>query len=312
MKTCISSSRDPETLMELITLSNNHCRVVVAPEVGGRIISFVPSVTGEEVLWHNKSLSLFRSRPGDAYDPAFYGGIDELLPCDLPETIDSIDYPDHGELWTTALQWETCGNKLRLWGSLPLSGLAYEREMSLSSKSPEVVFHYRIKNEQEAPRHFLWKLHAALVALPGDRVSCPASTAQAADPDYSSCPSLAPFSWPLCQGVDKSVVPEENGTSEFLYLNGLSAGTMGLERPPAGISIQYWFDRAVFPTPWLFQSFGGFDGHFVTVLEPCTNMPMSVADAQDAGICAVLKPGETLKTSVRLTVRLLSETSELP
>lgn len=324
MDTCFSSSRDPVSQMDLVTLSNAHCQVVVAPDIGGRIVSFIPSVTGEDVLWHNKTLPLFRSRPGDAYDPVFYGGIDELLPCDLPETIDGIDYPDHGELWTTPLQWEASGDRLRLWGVLPRSGLFYEREMTLSQERPEIVFHYRIQNRQKEPRHFLWKLHAALHVLPGDRVTCPASTAQAADLAYSSCTTPDPFAWPFCDGIDKSVVPEENGTCEFLYLSGLSTGTMGLDRPSTGtvdancpcaesahpcrsvpaISIRYEFDRAVFPFPWLFASFGGFDGHFVTVLEPCTNMPISVADAQQAGTSAMLAPGEVLVTTVRLTVQL--------
>ena len=312
MAVIISSSRDPVSLMELITLSNTHCRVVVAPETGGRIVSFIPTMTGEELLWHNKARALFRSRPGDAYDPAFYGGIDELLPCDLPETIDGIAYPDHGELWTTPLQWEARGNRLRLWGVLPRSGLSYERKMSLCADSAEIVLHYRIRNGQKTHRHFLWKMHAAMHTVPGDRVICPAATAQAADPAYSSCLSMAPFSWPVCQGIDKSIIPEENSTCEFLYLMGLSEGTMGLERPSAGISIQYAFDRTVFPTPWLFQSFGGFDSHFVTVLEPCTNMPLSVTDAMQAGTCAMLAPGETLTTTVRLSARLLPETTILP
>jgi hypothetical protein len=38
---------------------------------------------------------------GADYDSNFYGGIDELIPNDIPENIDGIDDPDHGELWTT-------------------------------------------------------------------------------------------------------------------------------------------------------------------------------------------------------------------
>jgi hypothetical protein len=313
----ISASRDPASQLELVTLSNPHVCVAVVPAIGGRIISVVPSVTGDELLWRNQRLSLFPSEPGAAYDPVFYGGIDELLPCDLPETIDGIDCPDHGELWTTPLQWESEERGLRLWGRLPLSGLHYERIMSLSAERPEIMSQYRITNTAPSERHFLWKLHAALNTRPGDQVVCPAETAQAADLAYSTCPSLLPFHWPLCEGIDKSVVPEENGTCEFLYLSGLASGRMGLWRSSAlsadksvsqpGFSVQYAFDPGVFPFPWLFQSFGGFDGHVVTVLEPCTNMPISVADAQRAGTCTALAPGETLATTVRLSIIVPTE-----
>ena len=51
----------------------------------------------------NKDLPFSTHQPGTDYDSNFWGGIDELLPNDIDEKIDTIDYPDHGELWTTAL-----------------------------------------------------------------------------------------------------------------------------------------------------------------------------------------------------------------
>ena len=84
-------------------LESDHLRLDVAPSVGGRVISLVHKPSGHEFLWHNRALPLRCEPAGSEYDPNFYGGIDELLPNDIPELIDGVNCPDHGELWTTPL-----------------------------------------------------------------------------------------------------------------------------------------------------------------------------------------------------------------
>jgi hypothetical protein len=60
----------------------------------------------------------------------------------------------------------------------------------------------------------------------------------------------------------------------------------------------YTFDLAVFPYAWYFASFGGLDGHYTAILEPCTAMPLSVNEAAGLGQCSVLGAGKTLSTVV--------------
>ena len=90
----------------LVRLESEHLQVDVAPGIGGRIVSLREKAGGHEFLWRNERLRLQRVAPGSTYDPNFYGGIDELLPNDIPERIDGVDCPDHGELWTMALETE--------------------------------------------------------------------------------------------------------------------------------------------------------------------------------------------------------------
>lgn len=72
-----------------------------------------------------------KGAPCSAFDPVFFGGINELLPNDTPEFFDGVALLDHGELWTTALNATVVDNAVSLHGYLPLSGLAYERTLSL-------------------------------------------------------------------------------------------------------------------------------------------------------------------------------------
>jgi len=278
-----------------VLLENEVLRAVVVPSVGGRVVSLMHRPSGREVLWRNPRLKLAPCAPGSAYDPNFHGGMDEVIPCDLPETINGIACPDHGELWTLALDAKSDGDALVLRGQLPRFGLDYLRSMRLEGN--RLVCDYRIVNPSGGERRFMWKLHAALAVQPGDRVVCPAATAHAADPEWSRRKSVAPFAWPEADGLDMSVVPPPDGSTEFLYLNDLREGRIGLEMQD-GARIECRFDRRVFPCCMYFASHGALGGAYTAVLEPCTAMPLSVNEAARDGFCSRLGPGETLATTV--------------
>ncbi len=284
----------------LVRLESALLLVDVAPSVGGRVVRLIDRKSGYDFLWRNTNLSLELKPSGSEYDPNFYGGIDELLPNDLAEPINGVDCPDHGELWTTALQSEVAGDRLILRGQLPRFGLAYEREMRLRPNSPSLDFKYRITNTTKQKRQFLWKLHAALAVQEGDRIECPARQAQIVNPDWSRFKTTAPFAWPKLEGSLTNVVPAQNGTMDFFYLFDLAAGEMFWHRPAAGLKFGYQFDTKVFPYAWLFASWGGFLGHYTIILEPCTSMPMSVNEAAAKKQCSVLQPGQVLETKVSL------------
>ncbi len=282
-------------------IESAHLRVDIAPSVGGRIVSLVEKSTGHEFLWRNASLPLRAMPSGTEYDPHFFGGIDELLPNDIPEHIDGVDCPDHGELWTTPLDCVRVGDSLRLTGVLPLTGLVYEKELSLRADSPRIDIRYRITNPTARRRHFMWKMHAALAVKPGDVIECPARTGQVADPAWSRFSTTAPFEWPNVEGCAANIIPEPGNSCDFFYLSELQSGRMLWRRPDAGLEFCYEFDPAVFPYAWLFASYGGFDGHFTAILEPCTAMPISVNAAASQNQCSILEPGGSLETTVTIT-----------
>ena len=284
----------------IIRLESTALRVDIAPSVGGRIISLFHKQAGLEFLWKNRALSLQRLPAGSEYDPNFYGGIDELLPNDIPEDIDGVDCPDHGELWTTPLEWEAKGNALVLRGRLLRFGLSYEREMSLRTDSPVLDLRYRIVNTTNSPRQFLWKLHAALAIEAGDVIDCPARKAQIVDPAWSRFKTIETFAWPQIEGQSANVIPDRNGTMDFFYLFDLTDGQIALRSPRRGVEFIYRFDPRVFPYAWLFASYGGFNDHYTGILEPCTAMPMSVNEAAARKQCPVLGPGHALETSVSI------------
>ncbi len=284
----------------VLRLQSRDLEVDVAPEVGGRVIRLYNRQTGHSYLWTNPSLPLERLAAGSEYDPHFYGGIDELLPNDIPEAINGVSSPDHGELWTLPLDHCLEGDSLVLRGRLSLSGLRYTRRMTLRPQGPELLLEYRVENPTASQKIFLWKFHAALSIQPGDQLLCPAQTAAVADPAYSRRQDPRPFSWAEAKSQGADLVPPLGSGMDFLYLYDLEDGYMGWRRPGRDLAFLCRFDRAVFPYCWYFASYGGFFGHYTAVLEPCTAMPCSVQEAASLGQCSVLEPGQALETTVRL------------
>jgi hypothetical protein len=284
----------------IVRLESDNLQVDLAPDVGGRIISLTERRSGHQFLWRNQGLKLKLLRSGSDYDPNFYGGIDELLPNDIPETISDVSCPDHGELWTTALECEVEEERLVLRGTLPRFGLNYERRTTLRADIPELELDYRISNPTDRQRQFLWKLHAAVAVQAGDIIDCPAGKGQVVDLAYSRQKTLAPFPWPTLAGQAVNVVPERDGTMDFFYLFDLRSGQVAWRRPKANLRLTYSFDTKVFPYVWLFASYGGFLGHYTVVLEPCTAMPISVNEAAAKHQCSALGPGQCLETKVIL------------
>lgn len=284
----------------LLGMKNRFLEVEIAPGVGGKVVSLRDAATGYDFLWTNKDLPLKRLPVGSEYDPNFYGGIDELIPNDMPETIDGVDAPDHGELWTRAMDWAAEGDRLVLSAVLPRCGLRYRRSISLCPDAPALEIRYKIENPTGERRSFLWKFHAALNIEPGDEILCPAGKAVAADPEWTRWQDCAPFDWPHVQGQRADVVPSRDGTTDFLYLYDLKDGVMGWRRPSGDLAFCYRFDPAVFPYCWYFASYGGFFGHYTAVLEPCTAMPCSVNAASALRQCSVLEPGQKLETRVQI------------
>lgn len=286
--------------VEILTAKNEHLKFEIAPALGGRILSVFNKHLQKEFLWQNKHLELAVNLPGTEYDRNFWGGIDELLPNDIPEIIDAISYPDHGELWTCPLDHMVKDEKISVSGLLPLSRLFYRKTLQLDPLLPVVNLSYQIRNESNAIRHFLWKLHAALSIEPGDRLISSARKVRVVDPEYSRFSSLEEFRWPFIENIDASVIPPANNSMDFFFLYDLEDEPMQLISTKDNHVFSYSYDRQVFPFEWYFASYGGFLDHYTAILEPCTTMPLSVTEAKTTGRRSVLKPGEEIYTTVQI------------
>jgi hypothetical protein len=286
--------------IEIFTGENEYIRFEIVPAAGGKMISIFNKKLQKEFLWTNKNIKPEIHSPGSDYDTNFWGGIDELIPNDIPEVIDAVSYPDHGELWTTRLDHELTDDSISVYGKLKRSGLYYQKTVRFETDGPVICLDYIIRNESGISRNFLWKLHAALQIEANDQLQTSAKRAQVVDPGYSRFHDLNEFTWPTIEHTDASIIPCKNGTTDFFYLYDIDQAEMCLKTGNGKQVFSYTYDKKVFPFQWYFASYGGFLDHYMVILEPCTGMPMSVNEAIKKKQCARLKPGEELHTTVRI------------
>lgn len=298
----------PDASMTVITMDNGFLRLSILPEAGAKIESIIHLPTGTELLWKNPAIVAGPVPPGSSYDDTWSGGWDELFPNDEPATVGENSYPDHGELWTCAWAYRIEEDAVVLSTTTPVTGCEVEKRIGMADGQPKVKFHHRLANPGQKPVPYLWKLHPALHVEPGDRLSIPSDrfvlepsvegTLQGAVPVPGT--SQVRLSGQTINLLE--VPPAECRHLYFFYGIDLREGWCALYRPGSKLAVGLAFPVDVFPTCWMFASYGGWRDFFVAVLEPCTGYPLRLEDIAAAGRERVLPPGASYEADVVFTV----------
>ena len=291
-----------------LMLENERLRVVVLPELGGKIWSIVHKPRDRELLWHNPRLPPRAAPFGASYDDWFCGGWDELFPNDALVAIGGETYPDHGEVWSMAAEWEVVARSadevaVRLTNRGVVTPTTFAKTVVLRAGESCLRVRYAIGNDGAAPLDFLWKLHPAVALGTGPRLDLPPCRVLV-DPEFAEEFGEREFAWPLAPAagggeIDLRVVPSAaSGAVRFFYTTDLDAGWCALTQTDERIGFGLAFDPAVLGSVWIFGAHGGWRGFHTAILEPCTGYPYKLDDAIRQGTCGRLDGGEGLETEV--------------
>ena len=295
--------------LRAVVVSNDELRVVVLPELGGKIWQLTDVRTSRDLLWHNPRVKPRNVPFGAVYDDVFFGGWDELFPNDMPEEINGEAYPDHGELWSSPWEWSIGRHTadevaVILSCRTPISGCRVTKRVLLRSGRAAVEVCSRLTNESRTALPYLWKQHVAVPLGQSARLDLPATTVLM---DGFGRPRGRPpqdqYRWPEFVDAEgrshdmRQTLPPESQAAEFQYATELEAGWCAVTYGD-GIGLGLAFDPAVFTSCWTFASYGGWRGHEVLIMEPCTGYPVSLAEGLAAGTHRTLQPGQTLETTV--------------
>jgi hypothetical protein len=299
--------------LQVVDLENRFLRIVLLPQLGGKIWQITYKPLDAALLWNNSRILPARLPMNSRYDDVWCGGWDELFPNDEVATIEGETYPDHGEVWTgewKAEPFETdqaVGVLLRF--DTPISSLRMEKKITLRRGESCLHFEHKLTNLGGSEFPFLWKLHPAFAVSPKHRIDFPAMKVNL-EPAFAGTLQGAgsPFDWPTAQiGAKRIDLRHIPGIDErqlyFFYGTELKAGWCALTNTETGLACGLQFDAAVFRSCWLFASYGGWRNYNVAVLEPATGYPFNFEAMRDAGRASTLSPGASLSTKVLFTVR---------
>jgi hypothetical protein len=308
MTTRVSSDWSFNGLQALV-LTNGALRVVLLPELGGKVWQVTNLRDGRDLLWHNPRLTAAKVGFGSVYDDVFFGGWDELFPNDIPEELAGEQYPDHGELWAAPWTWHIEADgprtvRVTLSLSTAISACRITKTITITDGDPHFTVSWRIANESGRDLPYLWKQHVAVPVSEPARLTMGASRVEV--DDFGNPRASAPgdgYEWPHL--VDdagerhdmRATLPAGSRVSEFQYATELTSGYCAVTYAD-GSGIGLAFDPEVFPSCWTFASYGGWRAHEVLILEPCTGYPVSVAKGIDDGTHRTLAAGAALETEL--------------
>ena len=283
--------------LSLLSIASDLASLTVVPELGGRILELTDLARGRQWMWRNHTVALQPRPPGSVYDDTWVGGYEELFPNDAPTGA----YPDHGELWS--LPWETTeasGDRVTLEVQGPHTGARVSKQITLTGSV--VRIDYRLEHRGPEPLPHLFKLHPAIAVTEHCTIDLPGGRVEPVDPEFGNIlqsPYSAP--WPGNGDLSRCRAPSSR-TREFVYVHDAPEGWCGITDHAAGARLRLHYPTEVFPYCWLFMTYGGWRGHNVVVLEPCTNYPKDLAAAVRGGTAAVLNAHETRAIGVEISL----------
>jgi hypothetical protein len=295
-----------------LVLENRFVRVVVLPELGGKIWSIVSKPHDREMLWHHPRMPLRPVHYGATYDDWFVGGWDEVFPNDYPANVDGETYPDHGEIWSMPARWRVLERSASMVSvELEHRGIAidttFRKTLTLHASSGVLRVRYDIANNGQSPIQVHWKMHPALPLRSGARLHLPARTVLV-DPDFLQPGAPDTWEWPFAPVGDGSTrdmrqLPDPlSGEAWFFYATELTDGWCAVSYPRERVGFGLRFDPQLLTSVWIFATFGGWRGLSTIILEPCTGYRAHLEDAISHGTVMTLGSGEQRSTEVNMAV----------
>ncbi|NEQ27260.1 MAG: DUF4432 family protein [Microcoleus sp. SIO2G3] len=183
------------------------------------------------------------------------------------------------------------------------------KSIALHPTKAEFRIDYELQNHSDETVPFLLKQHCAIAIEENDEILLPDCAIEPVALGFSKIigqEGKTPFPKAIGadgQEVDLRFVPSRSSQlQEFYYSSNLAKGECGIRNARTGTTLRMQFSLTDFPYVWVFQSYGGWQDHYVLVMEPCTTMPYDLEVAYQNGTIAQLAPRSIQHLS--LTVEL--------
>lgn len=291
----------------LIVLENSHLKVVLDPELGGKIVSFINKGKNFELAAQNKHEVTLDKAPGKCFGRYAYG-MDDAFPNLISEVVDCdcgrLVYPDHGEIWSA--KFDVSGTAREFvslkWNSEKF-GYQYRKIMTLDKTGLSIS--YRITNTAKRELPCYWTWHGLVRFEENMRVLWPHGTKGFINAQDGGLLGSAGKRYDITNGFyDFTGVPETRTmyTAKFFVEGAVPEGRCGIYYPSHDVTYYLEFDSSTLPFLGFWVTAGGFQGDYNCALEPTNGSCDSVSKSLQSGWRAKLMPGESKVFALRLSL----------
>lgn len=313
---CLTGKKKEQ--VHVVTLQNDHVRLDVWPERGGKIVQIFDKKSNISFLKESNVIEdrIRAPKPKASFLPPYAAGFDECFPTVAPCTIEvngtEVDLPDHGELWTQCWEYSQQDNTVCLKTEGRAINYRFVKKIELLENS--IIIKYKLENQSSFSFPYLWSAHPLLQAEEGDKLLLP-NEVQEVFLNWATDESMGVFedrlSWPCLKKngtIDYSVIqgPELRNAIK-VFSNSLTQGRAGLYRKKANRSLIFSFDTERIPFLGIWLCYGGWPesksrGDYTVALEPCSGRPDALADAIKRGDHKTIASHEIQKWELQISI----------
>jgi galactose mutarotase-like enzyme len=297
--------------LNALKIENDKLCVTVIPELGGKIAS---------VFHKGKNFEFyFQHKEGEFSLPELYSdfaefdasGFDDCFPsvdsCSVDINDRTVQYPDHGEIWSKSMSYEISGDVLILRSESVILPYTYEKRVSLSDDT--LSLNYKITNNGGESFPCIWTMHGLLNCEDDMEIYLPRGTVSVISVQDSKVfgKAGAVLSYPEAvtrEGAPyhlNKIKPVTAGKTEKFYVNGeITTGECGVYYPSKDLHCRIIFETDKLPYLGLWITEGGFRGDYNLALEPSTGFYDSIDIAERNGKLNMLSPGEELNLFIKI------------
>lgn len=304
-----------------ISLRNQHVRVSIQPDAGGKITDLINQRSARNWLWCNPHLPTGKSRYGVDYGRELdSGGWDEVLLSMSPSTLTLGDgllrhIPDHGDV--VGQSWQVLDASVTADGAaicdMTVSGRAlqyeFRRIITLGNDNSHLDVSYSLTNGEAFALPWYWSMHALLPAQPDLQIELPRHQDFRVDHSTHGGNGVAApdHSWPYLPVRDGTAInlsrcfDEDAAPGRFaskVFVRSPDSGLVSVLAADTGERLAIRYDPADLPWLGLWLNNGGWSGcnsdPYVNLgIEPTTAAFDSLAEAVAADSISWLPSGET-------------------
>ncbi|WPJ95856.1 hypothetical protein SH580_20785 [Coraliomargarita algicola] len=293
---------------EVLGARNEYWAIEVVPDLGGKVISLQDQVSRREWLWSRlEDRSLMKDL---RFGFGNLMGADELLPNLKPETRQGHALPDHGEVWSSSVDWDADllenSGTLKTYLDLKVLPIRYMREISLDGAMLRMRFIVENLSDKKIP--FLWAWHPIITVEEGDTMymdTVPPKFRVVGYPGLRQVSIGDVITWPgLEAGVDLSQLsfPEIPKAGIKVYSDSPSDGRILLSNTFTGSALTVEYDLGYLPYLAIWLSRGVWGNAHHLILEPTNRSSEYLSDdTEKLKSSGWLLPHERREWEIRLT-----------
>lgn len=265
--------------LHAIKLENGNIRVIVIPELGGKVASLIEKKNNFEFLFQHKKDQFLKPELYSDFAEFDASGFDDCFPsvdfCSVDLKDRKINYPDHGEIWSSQMKVEAVNDMLNLSCSSKILPYRYEKKITLRNNI--LTIDYCIVNTGDETFPCIWTMHGLLNCEEDMEIILPDGTDSILMVQNSKILGVSGtvHSYPEARTCDGDIYRLNKiqscsaGKTEKFYIHGdLREGKCGVYYPSVNLSYNIFFDKKILPYLGVWITEGGFRGDYNIALEP--------------------------------------------